>query len=268
MEKRISVLIVNFNSADFIGLSLRSLEKLTKSEYDVFIIDNGSKLNDYLKLKKICSKYSNTFLERWETDLRGSVAHGTALNYLANKVKTPFFSILDADATWLIKNWDEILIEKINDSVKVIGTQAPEPKPQDFPLMFAIFFETKTFKSLNIDFRPKDFKVMQDTGFEMREKYLKAGFVGKNIQMRNTRKYKNGPFGGLLVAEFYLDKNKNIFASHFGRGSSLGKAKYGKYGLLKFICLIPFFGGFLKRFQGGREKKKWINICDSIIKNQ
>lgn len=268
MEKKISVLIVNFNSADFIGLSLRSLKKLTKSEYDVFIIDNGSRLSDYLKLKKICSKYHNIFLERWETDLRGSVAHGTALNYLANKVKTPFFSILDADATWLIKDWDEILIKKINDSIKVIGTQAPEPKPQDFPLMFAILFETKAFKGLNVDFRPKDLKAMQDTGFEIREKYLKAGFVGKNIQMRNTRKYKDGPFGRLLVAEFYLDEDKEIFASHFGRGSSLGQAKYGKDGLLKFIYLFPFLGKSLKRLQGKREKNRWINICDSIVNNQ
>lgn len=268
MDKNISVLIVNFNSADFIGLSLRALKKLTKNEYDVFIIDNGSKLDDYLKLKKICDRYNNVFLERWETDLRGSVAHGTALNYLVDKVKTPFFSILDADATWLIKNWDEILVKRINNSVKIIGTQAPEPKPQDFPLMFAILFETKTFKSLNIDFRPKNLKAMQDTGFEMREKYLKAGFIGENIQMKNTRNYKTGPFGELLVAEFYLNEDKNIFASHFGRGSSMGQAKYGKEGLLRIICFFPFVGRFLKRAQGRREKKKWINICDNIINNQ
>jgi len=38
----------------------------------------------------------------------------------------------------LKKNWGQILIEKINNQVKAIGTQASGNKPKDFPLMFAI----------------------------------------------------------------------------------------------------------------------------------
>lgn len=77
-------------------------------------------------------------MERVRTNLTGSMAHGTALNALAKKVNTPYFSILDADATWLKKNWDQILIEEINNRVKVIGTQASGNKPKDFPLMFSL----------------------------------------------------------------------------------------------------------------------------------
>ena len=141
MKKIITILIVNFNSADFINLSLYSLKKLTKNPYKVFIVDSGSEINDFRKLKKYLKQYEDVYIDRWETNLRGSVAHGTALNYLVNKVDTDFFSILDADATWLKKDWDEILINRMTDSKVAIGTQAPLAKPQDFPLMFAILFK-------------------------------------------------------------------------------------------------------------------------------
>ena len=54
---------------------------------------------------------------------------------------------------------------------------------------------------------------------------LKAGYIGKIFKAYNTRNYKKGPFKSLICAEFYLGDDK-IFASHFGRGSSLGIAKY------------------------------------------
>lgn len=99
----LTVLIVNFNFSEFIELSLYALRKLTRNTYKVFILDNGSKISDYRNLHRICSQYDNVFLERKKTNLKGSLAYGTALNYLVKKVTTPYFSILDADATWLIK---------------------------------------------------------------------------------------------------------------------------------------------------------------------
>ena len=103
-------------------------------------------------LERAVEKYRDAFLERSDTSLRGSIAHSTALNYLVDKVDTPYFSILDADAVWLKKDWDVLMIKALNEKVKVIGTQAPPPKPQDFPNLTAIFFETATFKKLKIKF--------------------------------------------------------------------------------------------------------------------
>jgi glycosyltransferase involved in cell wall biosynthesis len=268
MKEKISILIVNFNSSGFVGLSLYALSKLTKNLYQVFIIDNGSSQGDYKNLLKISKDYKNVFVERREKEFdMASMEHGTALNYLAKKVNTPYFSILDADATWLIKNWDEILIKRINDKVKLIGTQAPAGKSQDFPLMFAILFETETFRKMNIDFRPKDLSKGQDTGFEMREKYLKAGFIGENIEMKNTREYKDGPFNNLICGEYYLEGIDHIFASHFGRGSTLGSSKYRR-GWKKIIYNFPVLGNFILDYKGKKEKKEWINICKKIIDKQ
>jgi len=263
----LDIIIVNYNTADFIGISLYALKKLTRNSYQVFIRDNNSKLEDYLKLKKIVKNYNNVFLERVRTKLGGSMAHGTALNALVKKVDTPYFSILDADAIWLKKNWDQILISKINNKVKAIGTQASGNKPQDFPLMYAILFETKAFNELGINFRPADVVKLQDTGYELREKYLRVGYRGINLEMRNTRVYKKGLFKDLMVAEYYLGKGHYLFASHFGRGSTLGANKH--LGASKrYLYRVPVLGRHFLYKKGKREKEKWIRICKEIVDKQ
>jgi glycosyltransferase involved in cell wall biosynthesis len=265
-KPKISILIVNYNSADFVNLSLFALKNLTFHSYQVFIIDNNSKSRDYKKLQKYCKKYDNVFTQRSTTNLTGSIAHGTALNTLIKKVDTPYFSILDADATWLRKGWDKILINKFTDRIKTVGTQAPEPKPQDFPLMFAIIFESRVFKKLHIDFRPSKSKPLQDTGWEIRDKYLSKKYTGLIINLQNTRFYKDGPFCDIPgVGEYYLNqKDSFIFASHFGRGSNpFGKQSLKFKNYLLNIALIPI--NFLLWFVA---KRKWIKKCEELISNQ
>ncbi len=266
-SKKLTIIIVNFNSSSFIELSLHALKFLTKNSFEVFIVDNGSKVKDYKKLKKIVQKHKNVQLKRFDTELRGSLAHGTALNYLSRKVKTPFFSILDADAVWLKKDWDEILIKRIDRDIKVIGTQAPESKPQDFPLMFAILFETKTFNKLNIDFRPKNANLKQDTGWELREKYLKNGHKGENLDYFSTRDHKKGPFRKVICGEYYLKGERKIFASHFGRGSSASVGKYKK-GNKSLLGKIPVIRNVNAKKIAKKEKEEWISICRKIINRE
>lgn len=263
-----SILIVNYNSSDFIELSLYALKKLSRYPYKVLIGDNNSEKRDYENLISFSKKYDNIDIEKYETKLTGSIAHGTALNKLIHKVNTPYFSVLDADATWLVNGWDELLINELNEKVKAVGTQAPLKKAQNFPLMFAILFETETFRKLDIDFRPKKGNHRLDTGWELSEKYLNAGFTGKNLEYLNTRTYKKGPFQNIIAGEYYLNQNYNtIIASHFGRGSSLGKAKYNK-SYKKIIYKIPYFGSIMLRKKGIKERNKWLKICKNIIDEQ
>jgi hypothetical protein len=268
MKEKITLCIVHFNDADFVLNTLYCLKRLTKNKYKVIIRDNNSNPRFYRKLKIGVENYENVYLYRAEGfKLRGSLGHGTALNELVKKIDTPYGVILDSDCTFLIKNWGEVLINKLNDRIKIIGTQASGDKPKDFPLMFAILFETKTLKRLNIDFRPKDLARRQDTGWELREKYLKAGFQGKNIGTKNTRDYKKGPFRNLLgVEEYYLNGFDHIFASHFGRGSTFGMAKYKKD--TSFIYRIPIISRPLRKMMGKREIREWIKICKEIVDSQ
>lgn len=273
MKPLLSVLIVNYNSSDFVGASLFALLRLTKNPYQVFILDNNSALDDYNNLLNIVRPYNNVFVERSETGQTGEVAHGTGLNTLCKKVNTPFFSILDADAIWLKKDWDATLIRQLNDKVKIIGTQLlnrPD-KPEDFPVVFAALFETQTFQKLNIDFTPQSsFGI--GVGNELRPKYLDSGYRGEVIEMKNTRSYKQGPFKDIICAEYYLrgDYN-NIFACHFSRGSTLGIAKFlgGQANVAqKILYRAPVLGKYMLVKRGKKEKYQWLDICRSIIDSQ
>lgn len=272
MKELITICIVNYNSSDFILNTLYCLEKITRNNYKVIIRDNNSKLKDFLRLQKKIRNYSNITLYRVNNfNFKGSLAHGIALNDLFNKIDTRYGVILDADCTFLFKNWDEILIKEINEEYPIIGTQASgaldSKKHQDFPLTFAILFYTDIMKKLQIDFTPKSTKNNKDTGYELREKYLTNGYKGKLISDKNTRYYKLGPFRKLICAEYYLDGYEKIFASHFGRGSSLGKYKYIYKNNMKKrkIYILPFIGSILLNLKGKSEKRKWIKKCKQIV---
>jgi len=270
MEYTITICIVNFNSSEFVLNTLYCLDKITKNTYKVIIRDNNSRLQDFLNLKKNVEDRSNVELYRIENfSYEGSIAHGLAINDLLKKINSKYGVILDADCTFLIKNWDEILINEINEEYPILGTQAPSlsDKPHDFPLMFAILFDAKIMKQLNIDFIPKNIEEFQDTGYELRKNYMEKEYKCKLLIDRNTRVYKLGPFKSLICVEYYFKDNKHIFASHFGRGSTLGSSKYLHTNIRKFYQ-IPVIGAYLLKRKGKKEKEEWISICKDIVKDQ
>ena len=111
--------------------------------------------------------------------------------------------------------------------------------------------------------RPKDYKAGQDTGWEMREKFLENGYLCKVLEARNTREYKEGAFKDIICAEYYLGGYDEVFACHFGRGSSLGAAKYKSWG--KFLSL-PIINQIVRKMKGYKEKVEWLNVCKDVIK--
>jgi glycosyltransferase involved in cell wall biosynthesis len=266
-KELITVITVNYNTSDFIEVTLFALAKLTKNEYKVIICDNGSRYSDKRRLKRMVAKYHNVELFFREQSTRGSRAHGEALDILIDKIDTPYGVILDADASFLKKDWDEILINQLDDEIKIIGAPPVKNpiKPTDFPLTYAVLFDTKVFKTLKIDMRPKNPKIGQDTGWEMREKFLENGYQGEVLEVRSTRVYKEGPFRNVICAEYYLEGYDGIFACHFGRGSSLGAAKYKEWNRLLSLPVINFI---VRKVKGYKEKKQWLSICREIIKAQ
>lgn len=275
MEKQLTILTTNYNTADFIELLLYSLKTFTKNDYNVLINDNGSRKRDLAKLIKLSEKYSNVFLHFRDSKAeRASLAHGRALDELMKMSNTKYTAIFDSDTAVLQRNWDEILINKLNEKVKIVGTplvskdlisEGDSTKTYDFPFQFVLLFETDVFKNLNISWQPKE-KLEKgfDTAWQLKPKFTQAGFTGEVFIEKNTRLYKQGPFHELIgVAEYYLNQNSNIFASHFARGSTLGAAKYRKG--TNFIYRIPKIGRIFRNSRGKKDKQKWIDICHKII---
>lgn len=275
-KKAVTVVMVNFNSSDFLKLSLFTLEKLTRNKYKVMICDNGSSWLDKKKIKRLVTKYQNAELFfRKQSDM-GSTGHGEALNILIDKIDTPYGAIIDADATFLIKNWDEVLINQLDDKVKVIGASPHKNAykwPLDFPITCIALFDTKTFKSLEVNMRPEILrigKMGQDVGWEMHEKFLKSGYIGKVLELRNTQEFREGPFGSVICSTYYLEGYDDIFASHFGKGSTLGIAKYriAKYKELNRFLNFPIINYMASKIIAYQERQKWLAICRQIVEAQ
>jgi glycosyltransferase involved in cell wall biosynthesis len=264
----ISILITNYNTVEFVKLSLFAIEKLTYNSYQVLVNDNGSNENnitelknlennkEYLKVNYRQSKYKET-----------SFAHAEALDILIDMVDTKYFVVLDSDCVLLLKNWDQYCISELNETVKIIGTQIASlkgtgHKPDDFPFQFAVFCETETYKKLNISCMPEN-TTTKDTCWEWKPKYLDAGYTSKLFYAKNTKEYQDGPFKTVYCAEYYTDDNK-LICNHFGRGSSGGTAKYNN----KWWFNIPLLSRFIRKYIGLQEKKEWISICKSIINRQ
>ncbi len=259
----ITVATVNYNTSAFVEISFFALARLTKNRYKVIICDNGSSYLDQRKLKRIASKYNNVELFFRTQSASGSIGHGEALNILIGKIDTPFGAILDADATFLKKEWDELFIDQLDDKVKIIGAPRNLIKSVDFPSIYAVLFDTEVFRSLKIDMQPKNPKIGQDVGWEMREKFRKNGYKGEVLEGRTTREYKEGPFGNVICAEYYLQGYDGIFACHFGRGATLGAAKYYK-GRNRLLS-VPGINHIAKKMKGYKEKKEWLTVCRKII---
>ncbi len=266
-DEVLTILIVNYNTSDFIELSLYALKKLTKNRYKVIICDNGSINSDKKKIKKIANENSNVeLLFRQQTGPAG-IGHGEALNILIGKTDTKYGIFLDADTIFLKKDWDEILVSQLDNKIKIIGCPPVinPNKPIDFPSVYATLFDTKIFKSLKIDMRPKNYKIGQDTGWEMREKFLRNGYQSRILETRSTREYKKGPFRSVICTEYYLKGHDGIFACHFGRGATSGA---GKYKDRNFLFKVPIVRHFMRNLKGKSEKKEWLTICRNIINNE
>lgn len=266
----ISVLICSYNDADFVGASLYALSKLTCNPFVAYVLDNNSNPAHSAKLKSYTQTYPWVELERKETGLRSSQAHAAGLNYLVTKINTPYACIMDADFSWLRKNWDQILIDQLNDKIKAAGTQTDNPiRSPNFPVIFGLLFDSACFKELDINFEPKDIAQGLDVAWEMEEKFLAHGWQGQMLPMKNTREYRKGPFFSILgCAEYYsIDNPQKIFGCHFGRGAYGTTYKYlkGQSNFQLWFFRLPYFGQLLLNFLTKKERKRWINIARKIV---
>ncbi len=270
-DPNITICVVSHNSTDFIDVMLASFRILTCNPYKVLIRDNNSTEKERAKLHNLARQHHNVFVYDVQTEFRGSLDHGTGLNDLVDRIDTPYGVIIDADAMFLVKDWDKMLLDCLTDEMPIYGTQADvgSGKPEDFPLIFALVFRTATLKSLQIDFRPKVIHNYQDTGWELREKYLAAGYQGGLLYSFNTRNFKKGPFASVVCTEYYNtpDASGPIIASHFGRGSAPHAKRLIRFGsgqnlFYRSINKILRYANLIK---WRRDKLRYLAICRSLI---
>lgn len=263
----ITIITVNYNTSDFIGVMLYGLHQLSSTTYPILICDNGSDAKNVLELVELQRKYPNVELIFRKQTQAGSIGHAEAVDLLAKKVNTPFFLLMDADCCILMKNWDHVMTERMGGNVKVFGTPRLLQNGdclEDFPTVFSTLYDNNAYKELDCSFMPGPggAKEGQDTGYLISKKFSDAGFGYRNMIAKNTRHYRKGRFGDILCAEYYLDRDcKKLFSCHFSRGSSNGKDKY-KEG---FLLHLPFIKKIVRHVNGKRDRERWIKRSFQII---
>lgn len=272
----ITICTVNYNSSEFIENMLYALKKLTFYPYRVIIRDNNSRKDDYDNLKRIIKEnyYDNVELYRVETLSVGSLAHGEALNDLYPKITTKYGVIIDADATFLVSDWDKILIDRMSESMPIYGTRSDSlvGRNRNFPQIYGIIFNTKVLQSLIVDFRPGDIGKQEDTGWSLQGRYEGSGLKGGLLYDFSTRDFKLGPFSSIICAEYYLSSvaDDPVFFCHFGRGSAPKAKNLIKVQMSRNIFL-RLLNKILQSFniiKWSMDKKKWISICRDLIDKQ
>ena len=185
----ITILTVNYNTSDFIELMALAFRKLTKNSYKLIVCDNGSKPEHLLKLVQLEQRDENVETIFRVQSAPGSAGHGEALDILVGMVDTPYFAVMDADATFLTKNWDEKLLAQFNDKVRAAGTpyEKSTDKWHDFPINFCALYESETFFKYDCTFAAGDFlnKPEEDQGYLVRKAYMDNGLAGWVLKASN-----------------------------------------------------------------------------------
>jgi glycosyltransferase involved in cell wall biosynthesis len=263
----ITVLITNYNTLDYVKLSLYALSKLTKNVYKVIINDNGSRPKELEQLKKLSEFDSKVRVNYRNCEKRPSYAHAEALDILISMSDTRYTVVLDSDCVFLLDNWDEMLISRLNDKVKIIGTPQTKGrsglKPDNFPFQFAVLFETDTYKRLGISCIPRNMDKGEDTCWEWKPKFTEAGYGSEIFIAKNTRDFQGGPLRSVICDEYYLADGR-LIASHLGRGSSGGSVKYYH----RWFYNLPVAASFIRKAVAAMQKRDWINLCRKIVDDQ
>ena len=143
---------MNHYGADYILFQDEICRKLGTVDYDRIILETSE---DDEELKKL-GKLPNTKIINGSdvNQFKGSYAHGYGINQLFKYLDTKYTIILDPDVIPLVNNWDQIMLDNLNEYDLTGVPYNPlhgRRRIQGVPTVFFLVFETKILKKLNLD---------------------------------------------------------------------------------------------------------------------
>ncbi len=124
-NKKVSIIIVNWNNAEDLKRCIESLIKISYKKIEIVIVDNGSTDDSIDEIKKIQKRKKHFFLIQNKKNL--GFAQGNNIGYA--KTTGEFVLFLNND-TVVTKNFLEPLVAKIKESPNIAGVQ---PKILQYP---------------------------------------------------------------------------------------------------------------------------------------
>jgi GT2 family glycosyltransferase len=125
--REVTILCATVNSHDAVRLTLLSLRRFTPTACRVLVADNGSRDGTLEFLKSLPWVDLVTVEQRCRMDGRKRatakyIMHGLTLDWLAARVKTPYFVTLDSDVEFLRPGWlADMLVVLRRDKALAVG---------------------------------------------------------------------------------------------------------------------------------------------------
>lgn len=170
-----------------------------------------------------------------------SLNHGIAMNLAQNHIQSDYVIFIDADMAIVYKNWDDVIINELNENDCFGVSYAHSKKYRDFPTVYLFAFRSHILKKVKLDFRPKVKKgvdspvrykinkdeakmfgmkpgsiIKCDTGWELPLIVKGAGFTSKSIPMvMMTSKKAQLPFENDKHKKLCMQKSGHMYEWHY-----------------------------------------------------
>jgi hypothetical protein len=240
-------------SEPFLKLLLHSIEATESGDFDLeYLIAINNNAVDIEKIKRIESKHLKVlYISPPEQMYNGlnedlSRSHGRSLDELVSGMTSKYGVICDVDVAFLSKNWDRKIVNLLSPNKIISGSTYRRSvrngsiyKYSNFPCVFMSVFLVEQIQSLNISYvptlekltvddsnvhiygEPSGREIMLDTGYQIPEKIISAGYSGIPLEtvchgFPNSVFTKHEDLGD----EFLL--NGEPIATHKGRAWSRG----------------------------------------------
>ncbi len=195
-KPKITIIAVNWWANDFAEILIESLFKNNHSEAEIIIVDNSK-------------SPSLTGVRTIRPDI--NIGHGGGIDMGISEAKGEYILILDIDTHILLKDWDEILLEALDEGYKMAcATDGGLLKPAR-PL--AMFFKKNTIVSNGISFKAKNLDgVKFDVGLHAYFRILTE--YGDNSILKLP--YKKTDYEDVLGCEYMLNGKRFLYHNWYG----------------------------------------------------
>ena len=234
------------NSEKYTKFLVDSINKTKSTECEIeFIIGVNQKGVNLDLLNELLISTKNKKIVKSEGKHSGGVSqgHGLCADMILNNMDSGYGMLVDADAAFLLKNWDKKITPHINNKTICLGTEygIDDKKYMKNPNAIAILFDVDVYKSINFTWqgelkhiiidktnahiynRDIGEKIFLDTGSRLPKFLHDNGYNGKYLELLSPRisetKYKMKFLSDGMRGDEYQLKGEPIF-THLGRSTS------------------------------------------------
>ncbi len=294
---KISIIILNWNGLKYTIECLESLKKSTYPNYEVIVVDNGSKGNDADILEEKYRGYIT--LIRIKENLGWFGGTNIAIKQIVSQGESDYVLLLNNDTKIIQEDWLEKLVKvgEKEENIGIVGCTLLFPSGK-FQLggrilktPFQFHFITGIFSEVNISDNVKNFievDVVEGACFMIKKKVIdKIGLFDENFGAGNYEdgnyqiRAKRAGFKVIYVPDIKIIHHGSACLKKLEETDYLNKKGYLRFALLNFslsgiILCLPFMFAvcFFERKDKDKEmslrnlkiRKNWLGYFNYALK--